>query len=251
MKTICIIQARVGSTRLPGKILLKVVSKAILLHVVMRVLQAKRIDEVIVATTTNVHDDVIEELVKAFAHPKIGLFRGSENDVLDRYYQAAKTHRGDVIVRITSDCPLIDWDLLDSMVEEFSGKKYDYISNVLEKRTFPRGLDVEVFSFAVLEKMWKTCEQPHEREHVTAHIRENREQFSTKSIVQTVDWSGLRWTLDEPDDFRFIQEVYAKLYPKNHFFTTQEILQLLRENPALSNINQHVEQRKNIKNEAN
>ncbi|MAG02899.1 acylneuraminate cytidylyltransferase [Candidatus Pacearchaeota archaeon] len=251
MKIVCIIQARVGSTRLPKKILLKVQEKEILIHVLERVLRSKMIDEIIVATTTNPNDEQIVKLLHEHPHSKIKISRGSEEDVLDRYYQAAKDTGADIIVRITSDCPLIDWDLIDQIIVEFQKGEYDYISNVLDKRTYPRGLDVECFSFEVLDKMQKICKEKREREHVTTYIRENRAMFRTKNIEQDVDLSNLRWTLDEADDLKLITIIYNKLYQNKFDFNTEDIISLINKEPELAYINKHVEQKKNIHNEVN
>ncbi|MGY5871402.1 MAG: glycosyltransferase family protein [Candidatus Thorarchaeota archaeon] len=250
MKIACIIQARVGSTRLPNKILLKISNKEILLHVVDRVLRATRIDEVIVATTTCQNDKLVVDLIENFNHEKVSTFSGSEEDVLDRYYQAAKKSSSDIVIRITSDCPLIDWELLDHMVNVFVDGDYDYISNVLTKRTYPRGLDVEVFSFSVLKKMWESCDKKREREHVTTYVRENPSLFKTKNIQQDVDLSHLRWTVDEDDDLKLVRIIYEELY-HNPSFRTEDILELIKKRPELATMNKHVEQKKNIQSEAN
>ena len=247
----CIIQARVGSSRLPRKILSKVTGKEILLHVIERVLRSSMIDEVIVATTTSPNDSFVADLIHNLNHEKVSVFRGSEDDVLDRYYQAAKIKNSDVIVRITSDCPLIDWELLDRMVKKFAEGNYDYVSNVLTKRTYPRGLDVEVFSFSILKKMWGTCREKREREHVTTYVRENPSLFKTFNFEQETDLSNLRWTVDEEDDLKLIRLIYDALYLRNPDFKTSDILNLIKERPELATMNIHIEQKKNIQSEAN
>jgi spore coat polysaccharide biosynthesis protein SpsF len=250
-KVVCIIQARLGSTRLPNKVLLKVCDKEILLHVIERVSRSKEIGCIVIATTKQPGDKKIEELVIGLKDPKVKCFRGSEEDVLDRYYQAAKAYEADIIVRITADCPLIDWTVIDKVVRAFSSGKYDYVSNVLGRRTYPRGLDTECFSFDVLEKMWNICKDKREREHVTTYIRENTPIFKTKNILNSTDLSSLRWTLDETDDLILINTIYDELYKSNPQFNTDDIIALLKKKPELSKINIHVEQKKNIKNEAN
>lgn len=251
MKISCIIQARVGSTRLPKKVLLKIQGKEILIHVLERVSYSKKIDKIIVATTLDSDDDEIETIVQGYNFSRVKVFRGSEEDVLDRYYQAAKETGADIIVRITSDCPLIDWNLIDQIITEFQKGDYDYVSNVLDRRTYPRGLDVECFSFTILEKMWNICKEKREREHVTTYVRENQTLFRTKNIEQDVDWSILRWTVDEKDDLKLIKIIYDKLYQNKPDFNTKDILTLIKKEPELANINKHVEQKKNIHNEAN
>ncbi len=230
---------------------MRVSGKTILEHVIERVLRAKLIDDIIVATTTSDDDEKIENLVDGLKNGRVSVIRGSEEDVLDRYYQAAKKGQSDVIVRITSDCPLIDWELLDEMVSEYISGDYDYVSNVLTKRTYPRGLDAEVFSFDLLKYMWESCDKQREREHVTTYIREHPEEFSTKNIQQEKDLSYLRWTVDEQDDFRLIKIIYEELYDKKQDFVTDDILKLIQARPELATINSHVEQKKNIQSEAN
>jgi spore coat polysaccharide biosynthesis protein SpsF len=225
--------------------------KELLLHVIERVLRSSRIDEIIVATTISPNDSQVENLIDNFDHEKVSVFRGSEEDVLDRYYQAAKNRNSDIIVRITSDCPLIDWELLDHMVREFVEGGYDYISNVLTKRTYPRGLDVEVFSFSVLKKIWESCLKKREREHVTTYVRENPSEFKTLNFEQETDLSELRWTVDEEDDLKLIRLIYDELYYRNPAFKTNDVLDLIKKRPELATMNTHVEQKKNIQSEAN
>ncbi len=250
MKIACIIQARVGSTRLPNKVLLKVSYKEILIHVVERVLRATKIDDVIVATTTSPNDKMIVDLIENLDHERVTTFQGSEEDVLDRYFQAAKDSSSDVVIRITSDCPLIDWELLDQMINKFIDGNYDYISNVLTKRTYPRGLDIEIFSFAVLKKMWELRDKKREREHVTTYVRENPSLFKTMNFQQECDLSHLRWTVDEEDDLKLVRIIYEELYHKPGF-RTDDILELINRRPELATMNIHVEQKKNIRSEAN
>jgi len=251
MKVACIIQARVGSSRLPGKVIREILGKEMLLHEVERVLNSRRTDVMVIATTSNKADDSVEKLVWLYNNPKVLLYRGSEDDVLDRYYNAAKKADCEVIVRVTGDCPLIDWEVIDAAIDEFLSGRYDYVSNVLPKRTYPRGLDVEVFGFKTLEWMWKNCEKQYEREHVTAYIRENPKRFKIKNITSSKDLSSLRWTVDEERDFMFVTAIYQELYPFKKSFKTVDILALLKKRPELSKINSEVEQKKNLNNEAN
>ncbi len=251
MKTACIIQARVGSTRLPKKILLKVQDKELLIHVVERVLNAKKIDQVIIATTTKPGDDLVVKLIEKYSNNRVMVFRGSEEDVLDRYYRAAENSNSDIIVRITSDCPLIDWELIDLMVSKFVDGHYDYVSNVLTKRTFPRGLDVEVLSFGALKRMWESCTLEKHREHVTSYIRENPSLFKTLNIEQERDLSGLRWTVDEEDDLKLVRIIYNELVRKNSNFKTEDVLELIKQKPELATMNAHIQQKKNVLSEAN
>ncbi|HII16633.1 TPA: acylneuraminate cytidylyltransferase [Candidatus Woesearchaeota archaeon] len=239
---VCIIQARTGSSRLPNKVLKKVEGKELLLHTVDRVLQSKFIDKVIVATTTLGGDDAVVSLLSGY-NPDVSVFRGSEDDVLDRYYLAAIHAKADIVVRITSDCPLIDHGIIDRVITVFLKGKHDYVSNTLTRRTFPRGLDVEVISFSALEKVWNIAKLPEEREHVTWYIRRHPKEFNTFCIEQDPDRSSLRWTVDEEDDLKFIKEVYAYLYPSNADFTSDDVLNLIQRHPWIANINAHVEQK--------
>jgi len=245
MKTCCIIQARTGSTRLPSKVLKKIQGKEILLHDVDRVLNSKLTDLIIVATTVKDSDDKIVNLIDGY-HPKVKVTRGSEEDLLDRYYQACVEYGVDVVIRITSDCPLIDWNLLDQMIEIYLDGDMDYVSNTLDysKRGFPRGLDTEVFSFKVLKWMWENTSKPEDREHVTWYIKQHPDDFKTKHIENDTDLTHLRWTLDEEEDFLMIKAVYDELYPVNKNFLTKDILNLLEKKPEIAKINAHVEQKK-------
>src|SRR3989344_1128542 len=242
-KVICVIQARMGSSRLPGKVLMNLEGKPVLLRVLDRVLRARTINHIIIATTDNPNDQKIIELVSGY-HPKVSVFQGSEHDVLDRYYKAALAGKAEVVVRITSDCPLIDWGVLDKVVSRFlEAKNVSYISNVGKKRTYPRGLDVEVFGFKDLERAWREAKLPAEREHVTPYIRNHPEIFNALDVENDEDYSFHRWTLDEIDDFKLIEAIYKNLYPKKSDFVMADVLALFERNPDLIKINAHVEQK--------
>ncbi|WP_371362956.1 8-amino-3,8-dideoxy-manno-octulosonate cytidylyltransferase [Sporomusa rhizae] len=243
MKTVAVIQARMGSTRLPGKILKDLLGQTVLQHVIERVQQVNNIDEVVIATTTLSHDDaVMEETVKC----GVKCFRGSEDDVLARYYFAAKDNKADVVVRITSDCPLIDPLVTNEIVGFFKDKKdYDIVTNAasdLSKRTYPRGLDTEVFSFEVLEKAFKQADKKYQREHVTPYI------YETSPLIyyytNETDYSKHRWTLDTEEDFDLIKKIYQYLYKGKHDFYLEDIIKLFERYPALIKINAHIEQKK-------
>jgi spore coat polysaccharide biosynthesis protein SpsF len=249
MKVSCIVQARMGSTRLPGKVLLKLAGRELLLHVVDRLLNADKVDEVIIATTEKNADDAIADMIKTNYggdDGRVTVFRGSEDDVLDRYYQAAKASGSDVIVRVTSDNPLIDWRVIDVAVKHYLGGEYDYVSNVLPS-TYPLGICFEVFGFTLLERLWKTCKEQREREHVTAYVREHQDLFRIKNIENNADLSHMRWTVDEEDDFNFVKRVYDELYHDNPKFITEDILELLERVPEIGDINKHVKQKKVLK----
>jgi spore coat polysaccharide biosynthesis protein SpsF len=243
-KVVCIIQARSGSTRLPEKVLKKIKGKEMLIHVIERVLHSKLIDKIVIATTTKEPDNKIADLVSDYGNQKVSYYRGSELDVLDRYYQAAKEEKADIIIRITSDCPLIDPKIVDKVIEKFLEKDYDYVSNIIGKRTFPRGLDTEVFSFKILSSLWEQCREKPEREHVTWQIVHNPDKFNVGEVRNETDQSRFRWTVDEEADFELITTIYDELYQESTVFGMKEILHLLKKKPSLFQINEHVEQKK-------
>jgi spore coat polysaccharide biosynthesis protein SpsF (cytidylyltransferase family) len=234
-----IIQARMGSTRLPGKMLIDITGKPLIQHVIDRVSQSKRIEKLILATTDNPRDAVLVDFAK---ENLLDFFIGSEKDVLDRFYQAAKTFNIKIIVRITPDDPFKDPEVIDKAVEIFlNGKgELDYVTNTLPP-TYPIGLDIEVFSFYALEKAWKEAKKTSEREHVTPYIWKHPEIFRIKNFGLEKDLSYLRWTLDDDRDSQFTREVYQRLYPKKRFFLMEDILELLNLYPALVKINEREE----------
>ena len=244
-KVTVIIQARMGSTRLPGKVLMQLCGKSVICHVVSRVRASEMVDEIIVATTTTSKDDaLLPEIGKCGAK----VSRGSEDDVLARYYDTARKFRADVIVRVTADCPLYDPKVLGEMLKKFfsfrsEGKRPDYLSNV-QKRTFPRGLDTEIFSFDALEKAHMNAIKKHDREHVTPYIYNHPEKFSLAGYQNPVDLSNHRWTLDTQEDWQLIETIYKNLYNEKGIFSTSEVLTFLEKNPDLVKINAHVEQKK-------
>jgi spore coat polysaccharide biosynthesis protein SpsF len=229
-----------GSTRLPGKVLQDLTGEPMLVRVVNRILRASTLHEVVIATTTNSLDDVIIELCDARGWP---WFRGSGDDVLDRYYRAARNYQADLIVRITSDCPLIDAEIVDRVVREFLDRQpqVDYVSNTLPPRTFPRGLDVEALSFKALERAWREDDNPAWREHVTPYIYRHPEKFVLRAVMNDQDFSHMRWTVDTPEDLTFVRGIY------DHFghdrFSWRQVLALLKEHPEWLEINRHVQQK--------
>ncbi|MBE1555019.1 cytidylyltransferase domain-containing protein [Sporosarcina limicola] len=242
MKIVAIIQARMGSTRLPGKIVRKVMDKTILEYQLERVQQSKLIDEVIVATTQKESDNVIVALCQ---HLGIHVYRGSENDVLARYYEAAVECKAGIIVRLTSDCPLIDAEVIDQVIQLYLDRQgeIDYASNIME-RTFPRGLDTEVFSFRALQKAYESASLERDREHVTAYLYTNPGEFQLGNITSSQNLGSHRWTVDTEEDFELIRRIIESLYPQKAIFTVQDIIELLDENPAWVEINAHIEQKK-------
>ena len=245
LKTVAIIQARMGATRLPGKVLKPLGGSSVLGNVLTRVKECSRLDRIIVATTDAPADDVVAAESRKFG---AGCFRGSEQDVLSRYYGAAQMAEAEVVIRVTADCPLYDGTLLDRMLAVFhrvnkdTTLPLDYMSNVLE-RTFPRGLDTEIFTFAALERAHREAKQRHEREHVTPYLYHHPELFRLRSFKSDTNLSTHRWTLDTPEDWQFIEEVYQSLCRNGQIFSTAAVLKLLNERPELTNLNAHVEQK--------
>ena len=237
--TVAIIQARMGSTRLAGKVLEDLAGQPMLARAVNRTRRAKTLNSIVVATTKQPADDAIVGLCKERGWP---FFRGSEEDVLDRYYQAALAFEADVVVRITSDCPLIEPEIIDRMVSEFLSYQpdVDYVSNSL-KRTFPRGLDVEVMSFDALKTVWQEDRDPASREHVTPYIRRHPEKFHIRNVANDTDYSYMRWTVDTIEDLAFVRKIYEHF--QDDGFTWKEVLHLLEMHPEWLEINQHVQQK--------
>lgn len=230
-----VIQARMSSTRLPGKVLMEIGGKPALYHVVNRVRKAAAIDRVIVAASRNPADDSLQSYCETL---DVVCFRGDENDVLDRFYQAAVQYPAGVIVRITADCPLLDPSVTDRVVQAFLDERCDYASNTLIC-TYPDGLDVEVFTFQALERAWREARLLSEREHVTPYIKKHPEIFRLKNVKHDCDLSSLRWTLDEPADLEFIRAVYDGA--SREFFGMEEILSWLQSHPELGRINQGIQ----------
>lgn len=240
MKVIAIIQARMGSTRLPAKVLKDLIGEPLLAHVIARTSRAQTLAQVVVATTQQPADDAIVDLCQQRGW---SYSRGSELDVLDRYYQAAKTYEADIVVRITSDCPLIEPTVIDKIVGVFLQRqpKLDYVSNTLSERTYPRGLDVEVIRFEALARAWTDDDNPAWREHVTPYIYRHPELFQMHTVTHATDYSHLRWTVDTPQDLDLIQRIYEAF--GHNRFSWHEVLDLLAQHPDWSTINQDVQQK--------
>lgn len=232
---LAIIQARMGSTRLPGKVLADICGKPMLWHVWNRVRTVPSVDKAVVATSVNQADDPVADF--CMRH-EIEYFRGNEADVLDRFYQAAKTFCADGVVRITADCPLIDPDVVDRVIRVYLGGDYDYVSNTL-RYTYPDGLDTEVFTFAALEAAWREARRASEREHVTPYVRTSG-RFRLMNVENAVDLSacGFRWSVDETRDLDFVRAVYARLGGNGRLFALSDVTNLLDQEPDLAKINQ-------------
>lgn len=246
-KVVCVMQARMTSTRLPGKVLLDLAGKPVLVRDVERVRDCRLVDEVVVATSTMMQDDAIVDALAEHV-PDAKVYRGSLDDVLDRFYQAAKEASADIVVRITSDCPLCEPELIDRVIQQLlDDPDLQYSSNVESAgqgvRSFPRGLDAEAFRFSALETAWQNATEQEEREHVTPHIRRRPQEFKSANIQSPVDYTHLRWTLDTPADYKLIRTIYARLYPQNPKFRMEDILALLEREPELATMNVEVQQK--------
>jgi spore coat polysaccharide biosynthesis protein SpsF len=239
-KVVAIIQARMGSTRLPGKVLEPIQGDPMLCWVVDRTRLAGSVDEVVVATTFERADDTIVELCQRKNFP---FYRGSPGDVLDRYWQAANLHETDVIVRITADCPFIDPDLIDDAVETLltSEPPLDFVANRLPwERTYPIGLDVEVCTSRILGIAWRNAKEKHQREHVMPYIYEHPDRFHTLLLNAEDDYGAFRWTVDTTEDLEFIRQVVKEL-PGRLDFHWHDVLHVVKANPELAEINANVE----------
>ncbi|MDO8881030.1 MAG: glycosyltransferase family protein [Coriobacteriia bacterium] len=238
-RTVIIAQARMSSTRLPGKTLMDLGGAPVLDRVVARARRARLADDVWLAITTDPSDDVLEEHARSLGVPYV---RGSLEDVLARYAQAAEASAADVVVRITCDCPLIDPEVIDTVIREFDDTPgIDYCSNTLV-RTYPIGMDTEVFSRAVLEKSHGRATQPHEREHVTPYLYQHPERFRLENVTapEWARWPELRLTLDEAADLELLQAVVGRVGPDAGL---RQVLDALRADPALAQVNAEVEHR--------
>lgn len=234
MRVVAIVQARMGSSRLPGKVLEVVVGQPLLGHLLDRLARVPQFDDVVVATTTHPQD----ERIVAFCQERgATYFRGSEEDVLGRYYEAAAQAQADVVVRITSDCPLMDPLVAEQVVAHFLSERsdFDYVSNTFDP-SFPRGMNVEVFTFAALKRAYQEATAPEEREHVTPYIYRHPDLFRLGSFQY-------RLTVDTSDDLQLVRQIFEALYPTHPNFSLQEIYELLRLHPEWVHINAHVKQK--------
>lgn len=237
-KVVAIVQARMGSTRLPRKVLKDLAGTSVLARVAARLKRSATIVDALVATTDTSADDVI---VAECRKLQMRVFRGDEKDVLDRYYRAAQFSKADVVVRITADCPLIDPALVDNVVSAFLRDRPDYASNVLERR-YPRGLDTEVFSIQALEVAWRESREPYQRAHVTPYFYQHPEMFRLLAVRGDTDYSQMRWTLDTESDLEFLRAIYQRFDGRDDF-GWRDVLRLLEREPSLQDINKDVTQR--------
>lgn len=237
MHIVAIIQARMGSTRLPGKVMREIMGKPLLWHLVNRLKESRLIDKIVIATTDKAKDKPILKLAQEL---DIDSFTGSEDDVLDRYYQAAKEYNAEVVVRITADCPLIDPELVDKVVAYYLENK-DTLDFAHSGVSYPHGVvETEVFSFAALEKAWKEARLVSEREHVTPYIWKNTEMFRTATLENDEDLSHIRLVVDDEKDFQLVAEIFHKLYKESEIFHLRDILDFLNKRPELLELNKRM-----------
>ena len=235
---LAIVQARMSSNRLPGKVLAPVLGRPMLALQLERAARA-RIERLLVATSEEADDDAVATLAEREGY---GCFRGSLTDVLDRFYRAAEAARPDHVLRLTADCPLIDPRVIDRVIVEHLSGGYDYTSNTL-RRTFPHGEDVEIMRFAALERAWREAASAYEREHVTPYLYGHPELFRLGSVEADEDRSHLRLTVDYPEDLELVRAVFAALYPGDPDFSAEEIAALFARRPELLRINAAVNPR--------
>jgi len=228
----CIIQARLGSTRLPGKVMKKLDAKyTVLDYVIKQIENSKLIDKIVIATTTLDEDDIIAKSAKEM---NIDYFRGDSKDVLDRYYQCAKQFSFSTIVRITSDSPLIDPTITDKVIEKFVHANYDYVCNT-QPRTFPQGTETEVFSFTALEKIWKIAKLPSDREHVAPYFYTHSEDFHIFNVKNSENISHMRWCIDKENDLELVKILVNGI--NNRPILTDDILEFIKTKPNLLELN--------------
>lgn len=237
--TIIIVQARMTSTRLPGKVLLPLAGEPMLARLVQRLHRVQRANGIVIATTTNATDEPIAALCAQLGVP---CHRGSEHDVLSRYADAAREHGADVVVRITADCPLIDPALIDQVIAVYQEGGSDCVSNMLPP-TWPYGMAVEVFSASALAQARAQATQPAEREHVTPFIYGHPERYRLRNVTSPVDLSHHRWTVDTPEDYELVRRLFETLHPVHPEFTQAQILAMLDAHPEWLAINQHIRQK--------
>jgi len=243
MKIIVTIEARMSSTRLPGKVLLPILGKPALEHMIQRVKAARYVDEIVIATTTNSADDEIVSLCQRLG---VGYYRGSEDNVLERVYLAAKTFKADLICKLTGDCPLIDPLIIDHMILEHLNGKYDYSSNRLNERSYAIGFDTEVFDFNTLEKTYQSTKDIMDLTHVTCYIYHHPQKFKLHAVNAPISLQSgdLRITLDTIEDFTLIEKIFKALQKDESTFSAYEIVHFLRNNPSLILLNKDVRQKK-------
>lgn len=241
MRYVCFIEARMRSTRLPGKVMMPILGRPMLQHMVERLSRARTIDGIVIATTDHEADEPIAQLA---ADLEIGCFRGSEEDVLARVLGAARAYSADVIVETTGDCPLHDPFVVDKVVADFRMGGADFVSNIMPFTT-PRGTDVRVFRTDDLEEVNRISDDPADHEHVSLHFMEHPEKYRLRNVTTDLDpaVTELRLTVDTPEDFQLVRQIYERLYPKDRSFSLGDVLELLRDEPDLARVNADISQK--------
>lgn len=241
LKIVAMIEARMGSTRLPGKVMVPFVGKPSLELMIERLRGSKTVGQIIVATTTNQADDAIVDLCQKL---NVSFYRGSEEDVLKRVVEAGQKFSADMIVRTTADCPLVDWRIVDRLVKIYQSGNYDYVSNIIE-RSFPLGFDVEVFSFKKLQEIEKMTTEQVYREHPPYYFYTHPREFRLKNwkAKGKMYWPDLRVTLDTKEDYLVLTKIFEELYPKNSDFSAEDVVELMRRHPEWAAINSQINHR--------
>ena len=241
MKIVATIEARMTSTRLPGKVLKPCLGKPMMELLVERVRRSRLIDEIVISTTVNRTDDVLVQCARDFG---VGHFRGSEDDVVARVVGAMEAAKADIVVQLTGDCPLLDWAVIDQLIRLYQANKFDYVSNTTV-RSYPRGLDCQVVSLATLQESLRIAKDPAQHEHVCLSIYENPQLFSLFNLMAPPElcYPGQRWTLDTEADYKFLTTVYERLYPQNPAFTSADILRLQHAHPEIEALNREIQQK--------
>ncbi|MCL6577606.1 glycosyltransferase family protein [Kyrpidia sp.] len=242
MTVVAIIQARMGSTRLPGKVMKPIFGRPMIHYVIERVERISGVDEAVVAIPDTLEDDLLDEYLRS--RESVGVYRGPEKDVLARYYGAARAAKAEAVVRITADCPLISPEVSGRVLSRYleGAGDVDYVSNCLV-RTYPRGLDTEVFAFAALERAYREAKYPADREHVTPYMWRQPSRFRLAGVCDSVDRSHIRLTLDTQEDFELIGKIFEALYPDDPKFEYRDILRVLERHPEWTELNRHVRQK--------
>lgn len=241
-KVIATIEARMRSSRLPGKILMPLVGKPSLWRLVERARRSRWVSDVVVATTVSPEDDAVEHWAK---EEGVSFYRGSEEDVLGRVLDAAKAFHGDVIVELTGDCPLIDPEMMDALIRQYMESDCDYVSNIL-KRTYPRGWDTQVFSTELLGEVDRLTRDPADRENVSLYIYEHPERYKLGGMEAPPKLYGpdIRICVDRMEDYQVVSAIYEALYPANPLFSSHDVMDFLRNSPEIAKLNAHVQQKK-------
>jgi spore coat polysaccharide biosynthesis protein SpsF len=241
MKIVATIEARMTSTRLPGKVLKPCLGKPMMELLVERVHRSRLIDEIVISTTVNRTDDVLVQCAQDLG---VAHFRGSEDDVVARVVGAMEAAQADIVVQLTGDCPLLDWEVIDQLIRLYQANKFDYVSNTTV-RSYPRGLDCQVVSLATLQESLRIAKDAPQHEHVCLSIYENPDRFRLFNVMAPPElcYPGQRWTLDTEADYRFLTTVYERLYPQNPAFTSADVLRLLRAHPEIEALNSDIQQK--------